>query len=239
VNGPPLPHPTRLELERFATDDLSTAVQEVTGAHLAACPTCRAYVAELRVATEQQLAQLPPGAFLDRHRRRRAERRRRVVAGWAGALGLGAAAAVLLLVARPRESDHARDVRLKGAGMTVYRQRGGEVRMLAADDRIRSGDALRVVLTMPKAGPIWVAALDASGRVDPLVPGGVLTLAGGEQPLPESAVVESPCSEMWLIAWPGGLPERAALTVRQSLPSLRAGRSALPASVLVRFLRCE
>lgn len=237
MSGVHSPHPSRLELERLATDDLTAAARAEAEVHVVACTACSAYVSELLAATEQRLARVPPAAFLARHRQRRAQRRRRLAFLWTGALALGATAAVLVIA--PRRGLEPSDIRLKGLGMSVYRKRGGEIRRLAPGDGIRSGDALRVVLTLPQAGPVWVAAVDVNGRIDPLVPGGVLTVGGGEQPLAESAVVESPCLDMWLIAWPGGRPDEAPATLQRALPSLHADLSALPASVLVRFIRCE
>jgi hypothetical protein len=228
-------HPSRLELERLVTDDLRAAARDTLDEHVSSCAPCGAYMAELRAAHAERLARVPPSVFLDRHRQRRRRWLHRAILGWTGGV-VTAVAATVLLFRLPHRADQ---IRFKGAGISVYRKRGDQVQVMTASDRVRSGDALRVVLTLGGPARLWVAAVDASGRIDPLVPGGLIELAAGEQPLPESAVVESPCVDMWLIAWPAVLPAEAEVSLRRMLPSLRGGAASFPTSALVQSVRCE
>jgi hypothetical protein len=156
-----------------------------------------------------------------------------------GAAAALAVAAALALVPRPHAS-HDR-IALRGSGLQVHRSRGGMPKLMEAGDRIRAGDTLSVVVTLPHPDPIDAWSIDANGRVDRLLQHGPLELAMGEHALPESAIVDAPCTDMWIVVGVGGTSNA---NVEASLKRLGPGRREagdewVPKGCLSRHLRCE
>ena len=197
MTGDATAHPTATVLERFSVGDLPPALRDQVARHIAGCADCGQVVQGLAAERDARLATVSPERFVaevasrrDRDASLLAIRRRR----WRGA-GLAtataavvaAAAAVFVLMPRP-----APPISLKGAGIAVYRSRAQRVQAIASADAIRAGDALRVVVTLPRPAQVAAWSVDARGRVDSLLPGGALSLPAGEQALPDSAIVENP-----------------------------------------------
>src|SRR5262249_6961793 len=156
-----------------------------TEEHVAACESCAAVIAKLEAVHKAFAASHPVHQLTAKL----AERQRRRSKRWLGFGALGmlslAAASFLLPVFWPRGG-----VRLKGGGLALHRKRGDVVRVLSADDRVRAGDALRIVVTLSVPNSVGAWMVDAHGRVDRLVSQGLVTLPAGEQALEGSAVVE-------------------------------------------------
>jgi len=129
-----------LRLETFAMDRRDATVRD----HVAACPACKQCLDEI----ESDVVALPPLVVPAKKTTR---------PWWQFALPAGlaiAAAAILLLVMRPRtETERANDLgelRVKGVGIVVIdvvRERGGVIR----DDvrTFKDGDRFKIVVTCP------------------------------------------------------------------------------------------
>ncbi len=196
-------HPSHLVLERFSVDDLAAPRAREVEQHLLTCEACTRFLTELEATRQARLAAVPPPRFVEQVTARRALPVRgtdRPVARIAAVATtvLAAAAAIVLLVRRP---DHVplEGVTLKGSGFAVHRSRGGDVRVIASDETIRGGDALRIVVTQPHPARIAAWAVDARGRVDRVIEEGSIDLPGGESALPGSLVVDSPCVDLELV----------------------------------------
>jgi hypothetical protein len=227
-------HPSSLQLERFSVDDLPVEAREGTRVHVDSCPDCTRFLNGLDQARAECLRAIPPEELL----RRIATSVRPQLPRWSW-LGLGAAAiaaGLLLVLLLPVEP-----IRLKGAGVAVYRKRGDEVQILRADQNIRAGDSLRVVVSLPRRTPIAAWFLDARGRVDRFLADGSVPLDRGEQALPGSAVVESPCVDLWLMVVTGsGATQRLESAFqRAQTNNLPPGEGWAPSGAVVRPLRCE
>ena len=175
---------------------------------------------------------MPPERFLDRVAERRdrsaslAQRRRTWTVG-GGVVASLAAAAALLLVLRPGPvTDGGDDVRFKGAGFSLVRQRGAEQHEMTSADRVRAGDALEVVVTQARAGAVAAWIVDGSGRIDAVVEGAVAHLGAGRGALPASLVVDAPCSPMVVVAAAGD----AIAPTETAMRAVVAGAGGLPAS---------
>jgi len=139
-----------LRLERFALGGGDVAIRD----HVATCAACRHCLDEI----ERDVVALPPLVVP-------AKRRRwwKLALPIAGAL---AAAAVLLLVLRPRPHQEG-FASVKGLGevqLDVVRERGGVIR-----EDVRTfapGDRFKVIVTCPPARPVWldVAVVEAGAR---------------------------------------------------------------------------
>jgi hypothetical protein len=169
----------------------------------------------------------------DRGDKMEGRRRLGVLAVAAAAL---AAAALLVLVARPRD-----EIRLKGAGAIVHRNRGGQVKVMSDADTIRAGDALRIVVTLPRSDRVEVWFVDAHGRIDRLLPEGAVDLGAGERALPGSAVVEAPCVDLWMVVATGSEvgPATESALQRAVAGGVHPGGAWSPAGSKVQALRCE
>lgn len=141
-----------LKLEQFAMSRSDARV----GEHVEACPACRACLEEI----SRDVVALPPLAlpagFADR-----AEKARRPWWHIAMPIGLAvAAAAILLLVLRPRDPAAVRpdDVtQVKGLGtveLDVVRERSGVIRTDART--YAAGDRWKVVVTCAADKTVWV-----------------------------------------------------------------------------------
>lgn len=139
-----------LRLEQFAQSRRDAAVSD----HVAACPACRACLDEI----ERDVVALPPLAIPEAKPRRR---------WWMFAVPAGlalAAAAILLLVLRPRDESavapgHVDRTAIKGVGMLeidVVRNRGG---VTSGDARtFMEGDRWKVIVTCTseRSASVWV-----------------------------------------------------------------------------------
>jgi hypothetical protein len=172
-----------------------------------------------------------------RDRRARVERRRRGRLGIVASVATGLlAAASWLLLARPPVEP----TRWKGAGFSVQRLRSGEVKILEASDTIRAADALRVVVTQPRAQLVAAWLVDLHGRLDAMLADGPIVLPAGQQALPGSLVIEAPCVDGWLVVAVGDRAAELATVLRAAADrgvSLRDDW--LPPDLMAQRLRCQ
>lgn len=231
-------HPQALLLDRLWAGDLGGELRAEISTHASACADCRGYLGELSAESDAQLAALPPARFVEQLEGRiRLQGRKRRRSFAAGAAVVAALAASLLLV--PQRSED----RFKGgqiAGLVVHRKRGEQVRRLEVGDRIRPGDSLRVSLSLAHPVPAGIWFVDAQGKVDPLFPSGPVEVRDGEQTLPGSVVVESPCVDLWVVAAGGPAAAGVEGALRRSLATRPPqGFDWLPKGAVVRRLECE
>jgi hypothetical protein len=253
-------HPSQFVLERHACDDLPAGEAATTRQHVSACPGCRRFLDRLLEETQQRppaagfagaivraggvvpaSAELPcaEGEQMPRERaglpHDARPTGRRWHRGWTAlAAGLTlAAAAWLLFPGRPTN-------RLKGAGFVVHRQRGQAQEALPTEGTIRAGDALRLVVVVPEATPIAAWSVDRAGRLDRWLfeP---MSVPAGEQALPGSAVVQSPCQDLLVVVATGA---SASMATEARLRAAAAGglpgdSSWIPPGTMVQRLRCE
>jgi anti-sigma factor RsiW len=229
-------HPASVTLERLAVGDLSAEARADISKHVDTCPKCQRFLAELAEAASSCLRSVPPERVLNAvsNARRRHDR----VLRWSqlGVVSAVAAIVIILVGSWPTES-----VRLKGIGLSVQRKRGNEVRVMESGSGIRAGDALRLVVTLPRPASVAVWSIDANGRVDRLGPTGGISLAAGEHALPESAVVESPCVDLWLVLMTGTRAEQQLMdTTRKAAENrIAPGEGWAPPGALIKSFRCE
>jgi len=236
-------HPSRFMLERHCVGDLSPAERDKTVFHLQSCPSCQVRVGEIKDQAERDLARFPADEFVAQlsvrmgHEGRRVSQFRR----WAAVSVAAAMAAAATLIMTPRRHDGGDVIALRGSGLQVHRNRGGMAKLMDSGDRIRAGDALGVVVTLPHAEPVDVWFVDATGRVDRLLATGPVSLGTGEQTLPGSAVVDAPCSDMWVVVGVGAAASVSSEAALKRLgPGSRAGGDDwVPKGCLARQLRCE
>lgn len=190
-------HPSAATLERCLLRDLPPAQQEATAAHARDCLPCRRQLEALSRERAAFLEAMPFESLqpaLERARPRPTWPRKAAVAA------LALAAAVVAVVFVPRTpAETAETVRFKGAGLSVYRSRGGAVTLLGADDKLAAGDAVRLVVATDAPGEWMAWAIDSAGRLDRVLDRPV-TLERGAIPLPGSVVVEAPCLRTWFVA---------------------------------------
>ncbi len=233
-------HPSRFVLERHCVGDLSPAEHDKTVFHLESCPSCQVRVGEIKDRAERDLALLPADEFVAQLslRMRQEGRRSAPLRRWA-AVGVAAAmAAAATLIMTPRRHD---TIALRGSGLQVHRNRDGMARRMDGGDRIKAGDALRVVVTLAHPEPVDVWFVDSTGRVDRLLATGPMSLGTGEQTIPGSAVVNDPCSDMWVVVGVGAAATPSIEAALKRLgPDPRAGSDDwVPKGCLARQLRCE
>ena len=232
-------HPSRFMLERHCVGDLSPAEREKTVFHLESCINCQARVGDIKEQAERDLALWPADDFIAALSTRMGGQvtrishfRRWAVVGIAAALAAAAA-----LTMSPRRPER---IALRGSGLQVHRNRDGIAKLMDASDRIRAGDALRLVVTLPRAEPVDVWFVDATGRVDRLLAAGPVDLGTGEQALPGSAVVDAPCADMWIVVGMGAASTSAESALKRLGPGRRDGSDDwVPKGCLARQLRCE
>ena len=236
-------HPSRFMLERHCVGDLSPAERDKTVFHLQSCPSCQVRVGEIKDQAERDLARFPADEFVAQLSVRMGQQVSRVsqFRRWASVSVAAAMAAAASLIMMPRRAPMNDAVALRGSGLQVHRNRDGMAKLMEGGDRIKAGDALRVVVTLPHPEPVDVWFVDATGRVDRLLAAGPLSLGGGEQTLPGSAVVDAPCSDMWVVVGVGGAAAaNAEATLKRLGPGPRAGSDDwVPKGCLARQLRCE
>jgi hypothetical protein len=232
-------HPSRFMLERHCVGDLSAAERDKTVFHLESCASCQARAGEIKDQAERDLALLPADDFVAQLSVRMGNEVRRVsqLRRWAAVSVAAAMAAAAALIMMPRRHDA---IALRGSGLQVHRNRNGMAKLMDGGDRIKAGDALRVVVTVPHPDPVDVWFVDSTGRVDRLLASGPVSLGTGEQTLPGSAVVDAPCSDMWIVVGVGPASSASAEAALKRLgPSHRDGDDWVPKGCLARQLRCE
>jgi hypothetical protein len=232
-------HPSRFMLERHCVGDLSPAEHDKTVFHLESCPSCQVRIGQMKDQADRDRALMPADEFVSQlsvrlgHEVRRVSQFRR----WAAIGAAAAMAAAATLIMSPRRHDA---IALRGSGLQIHRNRDGMAKLMESGDRIKAGDALRIVVTLPRTEPVDVWFVDATGRVDRLLATGPSTLASGEQPLPGSAVVDAPCSDMWVVVGVGaGSASSAEMALKRLGPGPREGDDWVPKGCLARHLRCE
>lgn len=230
-------HPSDTLLERFSVGDLAPADRDSSQAHVNACATCRGYLAALSAAHQDLLAAVPPARFVAQvvARQRRTTWRR--LTRSTAAVAVLSMAAMLALLLRPP------DVRWKGNGFVVERQRGGVVTRLGPDLQVRAGDTLRIIAVMAHAAPVSVWFVDVRGRVDELFDG-PQEVAVGAHALPNSVTVDAPCVDSWIVLGTGENASPRAVAalraqVRGGIPHSDGVPAWLPAGALIERLRCE
>ena len=230
-------HPTSLTLERLSAGDLPAEASQAAAQHVSGCERCRIFLDELEGARDEFLHEWPRERILARLEASRTPLPLRNRWRRAGLMAAAACAAVaLLFVARPDQR-----IQLKGPGVTVHRKRGDEVRILRAEDRIRAGDALRVVLAVPRREQVSAWYIDARGRVDRALADASITLDPGERALPGSVMVESPCVDLWLVIVTGSESSEVGQAAfrRAAAQNLPPGEAWAPNGAIVRTFRCE
>jgi hypothetical protein len=197
-------------------------------------------IGAIKDQAERDLALFPPDEFVGQLSVRMGQEVRRGTQfrRWAVLSAAAAMAAAAALVMLPRRPDV---TALRGSGLQVHRNRDGMAKLMESGDRIKAGDALRVVVTLPHPEPVDVWFVDAKGKVDRLLATGPLSLGMGEQALPGSAVVDAPCSDMWVVVGVGRASTSSVETALKQLgPSRRDGSDDwVPKGCLARQLRCE
>jgi len=208
-------HPRRLELERLAMGEASSAQ-----AHVAGCAECAATVTELQQAARAFVARRPTQVFLEELERRRAPWWRR----WWPMLGLVPVAAAALLLVLPRGDE----VRLKGGGLQIFVTRAERTQVLTADQRPLAGDRLSFSYDAPRAGHLLIIDVERGKPPTAFVPFGAdtsLALAAGPATL-SGVVLDDTRADEWLLVVFSPRP----LTLREVTSSLRDGPPAFDCS---------
>jgi hypothetical protein len=146
--------PSDLQLDRLVAGEPATAAE----AHLAGCTVCARRMEQRRLGFAAFPAARPQAIWAAIQRR--PAPRRWITWRWPAALTTLAAAAVLLLVLRPRD-----EVRAKGGlGLHVHRLRDGVSQEAASGERFAAGDRLRFVVDLPERGYLSIVGVEATGR---------------------------------------------------------------------------
>lgn len=148
-----------LQFDRLLAGELDRPEAERLRGHLAQCARCAAALDDLRRGSEERL---PPLRVVPLPARSRMPLRT-----VAAAVGLAAAASLLLMVRPP-------GTRLKGSGFTLgmYVDHAGEVRRAAPGDTVAPGDAVRFAVTAPVDAHVAVLSLDPKGHATVYFPAG-------------------------------------------------------------------
>jgi hypothetical protein len=220
--------------------DLPPAERDKTVFHLQACPSCQVRVGNIKDEAERSLATLPADEFVSQLSVRMGKQVQRVsqFRRWATVSVAVAMAAGATLIMTPRQHEA---VTLRGSGLQVHRNRDGMAKLMENGDRIRAGDALRVVVTLAHAEPVDVWFVDSTGRVDRLMTDGPFRGTPGEQAMPGSAFVDAPCKDMWVVVGVGsGATSSAEGALKRLGPGTRDGSDDwVPKGCLSRRLQCE
>jgi hypothetical protein len=178
------------------------AAPEATRAHVEGCSDCRGQLAALTAGRDAFLKARPPELFLRQLERRAAaapQRRR-----WFLPMLAALVPVLLVLVLVPRLAGEG-EVRFKGDAFRVVASRaGGAPELLAADAKVRPGDALRFAYESPESGHLLVLELDGRGAASVFYPYGSATsapLAAGQREfLSGSVVLDDAPGPEWLVA---------------------------------------
>jgi hypothetical protein len=179
---------------RYSVNDLPADEQEMVRRHVETCAECGEALSSLGREREALLQRMPSASLLASLERRRFAERRRARTLFGGSMtALLAAAALVLFMRTP-----SKPVGLKGGGLSIYVKRGQDVRPLGADERVRAGDALRLVLTLDRKSPVRIWSIDDQWRVDAIMPR-ARELGPGTIELDGSVVIENPCVSGWVV----------------------------------------
>jgi hypothetical protein len=193
--GFPALHVGELRLRRFRAGEFSDEAHEEIARHTAECGSCRAKLRLLQEEQRQFERDIPFERFAGGVERAcrvpRPSPKRRWVMG--GALGLVAAAAVVVLLVRPSErvggwgahavGDRAGSNRIKGGLSAVVRiaaASGGAQRSLppAGSTTLQPGERIRLGYSTAVPGYLVAVSVDDAGEVSALYPEG-----GGSLPV--------------------------------------------------------
>ena len=192
-----------LRLERHAL-----AADPAVAEHVAACPACKHCLDEI----QGDLVALPMLAVPER---------RRAIAWWRFALPALAAAAIAIVVLRPRPHPpgHQLLAGVKGIGdvtVELVRDRGGTIAFDATT--FQADDRWKVIATCASAGGAWidVSVTEAGAQASdhPIAP--VHVACGNAVPVPGAfAITGNAPNEICVRVWaePGELGERACVNV--------------------------
>ena len=247
----PTDHLSALKLEQLALGELTPGEARAAREHLAGCARCATAESE-RAAAELALfahpvdpavqrihaavgGRVPPE--VERLFTGRIERPWWQRGAWLGAfLGATAAAMVVMVTRRQATQPAPLDgdvVRVKGGlGLTVYRERGGEVTTLLPGDTATEGDQLKFGLRAPAAGFVAVLGREASGATYVALPasGESIAVRPTDTELPGAARLDgSVGDELLVVLWcPEGF-QGAALAAQEMRGSDELGwRPAVP-----------
>ncbi|MFP2908469.1 hypothetical protein ACLESD_26125 [Pyxidicoccus sp. 3LFB2] len=153
--------------------------------HIAGCAHCQMWERSAAEAARAFARQSPP--WMEKTRKRRSP-----VSRWAPLVPLAALAGAALLFLRPTPPEASRYA-TKGEALTVYVGGKGEPRAATQGERIRAGETLRFHVAPRSGAFVWIASVDATGKVSRLAPAeGTAPLAvDGAQLLPGGAVLDA------------------------------------------------
>ena len=183
-----------LALDRIVTGDAGASDADVVAVeHVAGCLRCNGRLAEFRAAQERDA---PLVAALFARAPSVVPLRRRL---WlATALPLMAAAAIILLLLPRLLRGPTPDTREKGAATlaldVVVRHADGTVEPLDPSGRVKPGDAVRFLVSTPRAGHLVILGLDTAGTVSVYVADGNdphRIGSGARQAMPGSIVLDA------------------------------------------------
>jgi hypothetical protein len=213
VTRPTGDHLSALQLDGLALGALDDVGARRAEDHLAACVTCRQQADVLRASRDHFSASVLPRTLPALRARAAPWWSRRMT--WIAAPVLAAAVALVMLRGgAPVDDLGSDDLRVKGdASLQIVARRGDRVGLVAAGDTLAAGDAIRFVVTTPRAGYLLIASIDGRGATSIYYPAAGVASA----PVPAAARLELPGSIV-LDDAPG--PERmVALWSARPLPA--------------------
>jgi hypothetical protein len=175
--------PSTVVLEAHAA---SEAVDAQVAAHVDHCPVCQQYLVALRADQEHFRKQRPADLFL-KQLEHREQRPRRVIPFFPiAALGFSALAVALILPAVLQRATPG--VHYKGGSLLVFFKRAGMTtpQLVAPDQHLRPGDALRFSFRAKADGYLAILDLDGTRKVTVFHP------YAGERPAPIAAQQAEP-----------------------------------------------
>jgi len=203
-----------LHFDRFLAGELDRPEAERLRHHVADCAPCAAALARLQKASEERL---PPLRMVPLPARSRVP-----IRAVAAAVGLAAAASLLLMVRPP-------GTHLKGSGFALgmYVDHRGEVRRAAPGEALAAGDAVRFAVTVPVDTHVAVLSLDSKGHGSIYFPAGgraELVHAGADVALPLGTRLDETVGEERIL----GLFCSSAIELEPLRLQLERGGPAIP-----------
>jgi len=193
-------HISDLAIDRLLAGDLSADARTELEAHTRECDRCASRVAVLTAEHDAFAARNIPIAL------GRAKKQRSRIWLAAPVIATMLAAAVVLLLIRPRE--HAPTERLKSGETTLLLWAGtpNQLRPVATNDVIHSGEHLQASYTTKRDGVGAVLSIDGAGGAFSYVPATgdamVALPAGRERPFPGSTLLDDVTGrELIAIVW--------------------------------------
>ena len=227
-------HLSSLQLDALALGAMEPVLAAAARAHLASCARCRADDSTAAAARAHFTAALLPqtmGAV-----RRRADASQRARRAWLPGLLLAfGAATALLFWARPAPVEDDLLAKSAGPSVTAYYRRGDRVAPVAAGERLRRGDAVRLTVIPAARRFVAVLSLDGAGHVTrwfPLDAAESRALPAGRTELPGSIVLDASPGPERLFAFFSSAPLPLAVLEARLAGLARTGpeaaRSAVP-----------